>query len=52
MQSRASSFSPMFFRVTMLLFWNIVPLSENNTSSACRREKIDHGPNVYALTIN
>ena len=32
MQSRASSPSPMSSRVTQLLFWYVVPLSENQTS--------------------
>ena len=39
----------MSFSVTMLLFLNTVPWSENHTSSACRREKIYNGPNVHVL---
>ena len=34
MQSRAVSFSPMSSRVTQLLFWYVVPLSDNQTSPA------------------
>ena len=37
-QSRAVSFpSPMSSRATQLLFWYVVPLSENHTSPACRK---------------
>ena len=38
-QSRASS-SPMSSRVTILLFWYVVPLSENLTSPIPGKERI------------
>ena len=40
MQSRASSPSPMSSRVTILLFWYVVPLSENLTSPAPGKKEI------------
>ena len=39
-QSRASSPSPMFSSVTILLFWYVVPLSENLTLLAPEKEEI------------
>ena len=40
MQSRASSPSLMFSRITILLFWYVVPLSENQTSPAPWKKEI------------
>ena len=39
MQSRASPPLPMSSRVTILLFWYVVPLSENQTSFAPGKEE-------------
>ena len=41
MQSRASSPSPMFSRITILLFWYVVSLSENQTSVPAPGKKYD-----------
>ena len=40
LQSRAVFISPTSSRVTRLLFWYVVPLSENQTSPAPGKERI------------
>jgi len=50
MQNRASPPSPMFSRITLLLFWYVVPLSENQRSPAPGKEEVVHLHIVYAET--
>ena len=40
MQSRAVSSTPMSFKVTRLLFWYVLPLSENLMPPAPRKEEV------------
>ena len=52
MQSRASSPpSPMSSRITILLFWYVVPLSENQTSLAPGKEERYKLNNHYILFV-
>ena len=50
-QNRALSFSPMSSRVTILLFWYVVPLSENQTSSAPGKVEIKWTDEVPNSTV-
>ena len=47
LQSRASPLSLMFSRVTILLFWYVVPLSENQTSVPAPGKKEIHPQDLH-----
>ena len=53
MQSRASPPSPIFSKITILLFWYGVPLNEKWTPAAPGKEEVDRSTNVttYASVV-
>ena len=52
LQSRASLPSPMSSRVTQLLFWYVIPLSENHTSPANGKKVIQMSPRLCIQTCS